>query len=97
MNFLLYFQNIDKIDNIIRTKFLTNLTDSNEIMQKLYLAEFSMNDKEKIKESLELINSFVPLELANTRRRLELNMLKEVELVNDITKKISVWVLRQEL
>ena len=86
MNFLLYFQNIDKIDNIIRTKFLTNLTDSNEIMQKLYLAEFSMNDKEKIKEALELINSFVPLELANTRRRLELNMLKEVELVNDIKK-----------
>ena len=86
MNFLLYFQNIDKIDNIIRTKFLTNLTDSNEIMQKLYLAEFSINDKEKIKEALELINSFGPLELANTRRCLELNMLKEVELVNDIKK-----------
>jgi len=46
----------------------------------------TLTDKEKIKESLELINAFVPLELANTRRRLELNMLKEVELVNDIKK-----------
>ena len=61
--------------------FLINLTDSKEIMQKLYLVGFRMNDKEK-EALLGEIEKFYIKSLKELKNALENDIMNDKEKMN---------------